>query len=435
MAHIVFTTYGSLGDLHPYLAVALKLQQRGHRTTIATGETYRAKIENLGIGFRAVRPDLPDFDAAPDIVARAMDMKTGGEYLVREMLMPHLRESFDDLTQATHDADVFVTHLVTFAAPLVAQKSKLRWISTVLAPISLASVYDPPTPPVFPAIANIYKSGLPAVRAWFWVMKAVSNRWFAHYYSLRDELGLPDSGHPFFGGGNSPGLVLALFSEVLASPQKDWPAQTKICGFPFFDARGELGLRTDLPTGDTNEASRLSPALEEFLTAGEAPIVFTLGSSAVMDAGRFYHESVEAAVKLKRRAILLAGNKANVPQPLPPGVVAFDYAPYSLLFPRAAAIVHQGGVGTTAQALRSGKPQLVMPYSHDQPDHAARIKRLGIGAQIPRTQYTSTRAAETLHKLLADNAVIQQAARIGAQVQSEDGAARAADEIEAFAKV
>jgi UDP:flavonoid glycosyltransferase YjiC (YdhE family) len=273
---------------------------------------------------------------------------------------------------------------------------------------------------------------LPAIRAWFWVMRTVSDSWFKPYYALEKELGLPARGNPFFGGGHSPERVLALFSEVLAAPQKDWPAQTRICGFPFFDARGELKLRTDLPSGDVNETSKLSPELEDFLQAGEPPIVFTLGSSAVMDAGRFYHESCEAVQKLRRRAILLAGREANVPQHLPAGVAAFDYAPYSLLFPRCAAIVHQGGVGTTAQALRSGRPQLVMPYSHDQPDHAARIQRLGVGASLPRTQYSATRAAAVLQKLLSDNTIEERAARVGAQVQSENGAARAADEIENF---
>lgn len=432
VAHIVFTTYGSLGDLHPYLAVALELQRRGHRATIATSERYREKIEALGLGFRPVRPDLPDFDEAPEIIAKVMDLKTGGEYLVREMLMPHLRDSFDDLTAATHDADVFVTHLVTFAAPLVAQKSKLPWISTVLAPISLLSIHDPPTPPIFPGIAKLYKLGLPAVRAWFWVMRTVTDRWFAPYYRLRDELGLPDRGNPFFSGGHSPDRVLALFSPVLAEPQADWPAQTVMCGFPFFDARGQFKYQSDLPSGDVDDVRQLSPELEAFLAAGEEPLVFTLGSSAVMDAGNFYRASCKAAVRLGRRAILLAGREANVPVPLPEGVAAFDYAPYSLLFPRCAAIVHQGGVGTTAQALRSGRPQLVMPYSHDQPDHAARIERLGSGLGLPRAKYSAGAAERVLRKILADDGMAERAAQIGERVRAEDGAGKAADEIEGF---
>ena len=429
------TTYGSLGDLHPFLAIALELQARGHRVTVATSETYRAKIETLGIGFRAVRPDLPNAEAAPEIVARVMDLKRGGEFLIRDMLMPHLRDSFHDLCVATEDADIFISHPVTFAAPLVAQTRKLNCVSTVLAPISLASIYDPPVPPIYPAIAQVYKLGLPAVRAWFWVMRTVSNRWFAPYHALREELGLPDRGHPFFEAAHSPQRVLALFSGALAAPQKDWPEQTRICGFPFFDGRGALQpflAETGLTAGDAADASQLAPELEQFLAGGEAPIVFTLGSSAVMDAGRFYHDSTEAALALGRRAILLAGHEANVPRDLPSSIVAFDYAPFSQLFPRCAAIVHQGGVGTTAQALRSGRPQLVMPYSHDQPDHAARIRRLGVGLELPRAHYSTASAFRLLERILGDPAMKARAAIIGDQVRSENGARAAADEIEAL---
>ncbi|HEX8550601.1 MAG TPA: glycosyltransferase [Abditibacteriaceae bacterium] len=435
---IVLTTFGSLGDLHPYLAIALELQRRDHYVTIATSELYRGKIEALGIGFHAMRPDLPDPETAPEIVARVMDLKTGGEYLVRELLMPHLRDSLEDLRAAARDADVFVTHPVTFAAPFAAQllqqqRPELRWVSTVLAPISLPSIYDPPTPPIYPAIAHLYKLGLPAIRSWFWTMRTVTNTWLAPYYALQQELGLPARGNPLLGGELSPERVLALFSSTLAAPQKDWPPQTRICGFSFFDARGALqpfAQNSLLASGD-EKSGKLSRELEVFLAQGEAPVVFTLGSSAVMDAGDFYHASAEAVRKLGRRAILLAGSQANVPDDLPPSVAAFDYAPYSALFPHCAAIVHQGGVGTTAQALRSGKPQLIMPYSHDQPDHAARIRRMGVGTSVPRASYSAATASGALQKILGDPEMAARAAHIGAIVRAENGAETAANEIEA----
>jgi UDP:flavonoid glycosyltransferase YjiC (YdhE family) len=144
---------------------------------------------------------------------------------------------------------------------------------------------------------------------------------------LRAEIGLPPTPEsPLFEGQYSPALVLALFSKSLADKQRDWPLQTVITGFPFYDQDGEAGMPSELL---------------RFLDAGPPPLVFTLGSSAVLDAGRFYHHSAIAAKLLGRRAVLLVGKETrNRPASLPEGVVAFDYAPFSELFPRAAAIVH-----------------------------------------------------------------------------------------------
>ncbi len=168
--------------------------------------------------------------------------------------------------------------------------------------------------------------------------------------------------------------------------------------------------------------------LIRFLDAGPLPLVFTLGSSAVVDAGPFYDHSATAAKLLGRRAVLLVGkDPRNRPATLPDGIVAFDYAPFSELFPRAAAIVHQGGIGTTAQAMRSGRPMLVMPYAHDQPDNAERVTRLGIARTIPRHRYTPGRATAELRHLLDNPVYCQRALEIGRQIQQEDGVGNACD--------
>ena len=170
-----------------------------------------------------------------------------------------------------------------------------------------------------------------------------------------------------------------------------------------------------------------------FLKASPPPIVFTLGSSAVMDAGAFYTHSAQAAVALGKRAILLIGrDPRNRPAtPLPDTILAAEYAPYSQLFPCASLIVHQGGVGTTGQAMRAGKPMLIMPYSHDQPDHAARVTRMGIGRTISRDRYTVESALRELRALLETPAYAQKAAQVGAQVSAENGVEAACDALEA----
>ena len=115
---------------------------------------------------------------------------------------------------------------------------------------------------------------------------------------------------------------------------------------------------------------------------------------------------------------------------LPDGIVAAEYAPFSELFPRAAAIVHQGGVGTTGQSMRAGRPVLVMPYSHDQPDNARRLVRLGMARTIQRGRYRADRAAVQLRELLDKPSYAERAAWVASQVREESGARTAADAIE-----
>ncbi|HVF10039.1 MAG TPA: nucleotide disphospho-sugar-binding domain-containing protein [Abditibacteriaceae bacterium] len=416
---IVLTTFGSLGDLHPYMAIALELQRRGHRPVIATSEIYRDKVTAAGLDFHAARPDLPPLTEAGDMIAKVMTAKTGPEYLFKNVLMPHLRESYQDLSEAVRGADLLVTHLITFAGPILAEQTGVPWVSTVLAPISLWSAHDPPVLPTAPEFAFLRALGPAFNRGLMQIGKHISAAWVAPVYRLRAELGLPRGPHPLFEGQHSPALVLALFSAALAAPQPDWPPQTRLTGFPFYDRLDRSGMASEVA---------------DFLDAGPPPIVFTLGSSAVFDAGSFFEASIAATQQLGQRAVLLIGDACNLsPGVLPAGIAAFDYAPYSEIFPRAAAIVHQGGVGTTGQAMRAGKPMLIMPYSHDQPDHAARITRLGSGRTLARHRYTATRAAASLRKLLNDPKYAKNAAALGRQVRAEDGARAAADAIEVLA--
>jgi UDP:flavonoid glycosyltransferase YjiC (YdhE family) len=177
----------------------------------------------------------------------------------------------------------------------------------------------------------------------------------------------------------------------------------------------------------------MNPGLEAFLEAGEAPIVFTLGSAAVFDPGAFFDESVKAALKLQRRAVLLVGPQPDrVPTaPLVDDAIGvFDCAPFSKLFPRAAAVVHQGGSGTTGQALRAGRPMLIVPFAHDQPDNALRAKKLGVSATIRRSQYAAATAADALRDLLGNPAAAARAGDIARIVAAENGSAVAADALE-----
>ena len=416
MARILLTTFGSLGDLHPYIALALELNRRGHEAMIGTSATYAEKIRALGIEFRAIRPDKPDHLAVPEFMKQIMDLRKGPERVIREYMMPVLRETYADTLAAAADADLLVSHALAFATPLVAEVMKLPWASVVLAPMSFFSVYDPPVLP--PALyLNVLRPFGPLVyRVLFLIARQSVRSWSRPVHDLRRELGLAPGPDPLFEGQHSPRLVLVLFSEFLARRQPDWPRNAVITGFPTYDLDGETGL---------------SAAIERYLQAGPAPIVFTLGSAAVMTPGAFFDASVAAAKMLGRRAILLIGKESGtVLSNLPEGIAAFDYAPFSALFPRAAAIVHHGGIGTTAQAMLSGRPMLVTPFAFDQPDNADRVMRLGIARSLPIRKYTAARAARELQPLLDDPAIERRAQEIAIRMRLEEGAARACDALE-----
>src|ERR1051326_9192257 len=142
---IVLSMFGSFGDVHPYIAIALELKARGHDPVIATSEIYREKMDAAGIRFHPIRPDMPSYDqpeVVADLVGRAMDPKTGGE-VVADMVVPHLHDIYEDLDAATDGIDLLVTHPLPLVGPIIAQRKRLNWISSVLAPASFLSVYDP----------------------------------------------------------------------------------------------------------------------------------------------------------------------------------------------------------------------------------------------------------------------------------------------------
>jgi UDP:flavonoid glycosyltransferase YjiC (YdhE family) len=168
------------------------------------------------------------------------------------------------------------------------------------------------------------------------------------------------------------------------------------------------------------------------MAAGEPPVVFTLGSAAVLAAGEFYEVSAQAAIRLGIRAVLLIGTdpRNQLKTALPESICVAEYAPYSMLFDRAAMVVHQGGVGTTAQCLRAGKPMLIMPFSHDQPDNARRMLRLKVGRVIQRGKYTPWRVARKLKTMLDAPLLVQRAESVAKQLASEDGVGTACDALE-----
>lgn len=417
---IILAAGGSLGDLHPFIALGRALQARGPQVEIASSVEYRPKIEAAGLTFREAGPSLArlETDLGMSLAEITEAVVADDLFLFRRILLPWLEPSVRQMVALATDADVVVGGTLTVGAAMAAELLQKPFVSILLQPALAMSAYDPPALPRAPWLAPADRGfGLWLNRMTLHLARAISVGLKRPLNAVRANLGLPPTDRNIlFDAHVGADLALGLYSPLLGRPQPDSPPGFTVTGYAPFDS-------------ETGGPAVMPPALEAFLAAGPAPLVFTLGSAAVNIPGGFYDESLKAARRLGRRAVLLVGPDGDLSVGDGADVLALAYAPFSSLFPRAAAVVHQGGVGTTQQALRAGRPQLVVPHLGDQFDNAARIVRLGCGATVGRGRYRADRVAAVLERLLADPAVAATATRLGVVAAQEDGAAVAAERI------
>lgn len=425
-AKVVLATFGSYGDLHPFMALALELQALGLRPVIATTAAYRDKIEREGIAFHAVRPAPEQVEQATGLGYAALAgavTRHSVEFILRTFVLPYLGEAFDDLSAVSADADLVVISSFAVAAQIAAEALRKPTLCVTLSPIAMMSEEDPPVLeqlPFLPELRRLF--GPTASRLVYGLGRRRLAAMNAEVDAARRAAGLPPgSGDAFLDAPYRADEVAALYSPLLAGLREHAPKPTHPAGFAFFDRDG--------PNGES-----LSAETEAFLIAGEAPLVFTLGSFAVLTAERFYEQAAAASRRLGRRAVLLVGRdaEADLRHRLgAPDILVLGYAPHSLLFPRAAVVIHHGGIGTTGQGLRSGAPQLVCPIFGDQPDNARRVRRLGVGAALPYRRFNVRRAANALAPLLNDRRIRSRAQEAAAVVSQENGARWLAEHIAA----
>jgi UDP:flavonoid glycosyltransferase YjiC (YdhE family) len=404
---ITLATFGTFGDLHPFLAIALALEERGYRSVIASWPDYAEKVAATGIAFHPVRPALAqigsDLGLDPSgLVRRAMQ---DNAFVYRDLTFPYLRAAYEDMLPALEGAALTLTSSLAFGARLAAEKLGIPQLGVVLQPIMFVSIHDPPVIGNVPWLGRLIARLSPAaMRLAFRALKASLARSAKPLHRLRAELGLPPAAvNPLFEGQFSAPGAIGLYSRLLGALQPDYPPGTSITGFAFYDEQ------------DTS----IDPELARFLTTGPPPIVFTLGTSAVQHSEDFYDVSLAAARRLGQRAVLVG---APVPRAQFSADLAMTpYTPYSQLFPHAAAVVHHGGIGTVAQALRAGRPQLVVPFLADQPDNAARLERLGVARVLARNRYHADEVAHELQLLLAGSHYAARAADAAGVIAQESG--------------
>jgi rhamnosyltransferase subunit B len=407
---------GSWGDLFPVIGLAKAAAARGHAVRIVTTGAYRSLVEEEGVSFAAAGPWFgpEEFAGDPAILDGRQGGYAGFLHLFRTVVFPNLISWVDDLRGALAGADLLVSHPTVLASPIAAELTGTRWVTFSVFPGLIPSERTLPSPsrwrpggrlgPVICRAAwgaarwNIRRSFDPQV-----------NRTRATYglAPVRDALFLPvGSGNPYLVGA-SPRVV-----EVAAS----WPPNVELTGFFAWD---------------TPRSYRPPTGLREFLEAGPAPILITLGASSAVDPQRFYPNAVTATRKLGQRALVLTG-------PTPKGVgldptsdtYVDRFAPLSQVAPGCLAAVHHGGIGTTVALLAAGLPQLIVPRGFDQPQTALRMSRLGVARTIPWGRASAPRLERGLARVLSTDAYRQRASAIAAALQQEHGLDNAIGAIE-----
>ena len=411
---IVLTSIGTAGDVNPFIALGYTLRERGHAVALLLNPYYEAQVRAAGLEFLPLgrREDLTRLADNRDLLHPRKGQKLVFELLVKPNI-PLVIEALE-AAHRVQPIDFLVYQHATIGARWVAARHAIPCALAALSPLAWMSAEDgsvyarSPLGPDSPRwLARLQMHAARPLLRWMLDRQLAPLRRRYGFAPLRDIF------LDHIRGGD---LNLGLWSPRLRPPAIDDPPRSRICGFTWFD-RGHNVADEDR-------------AVAAFLDAGDPPIVFTMGSTATMVAGDFYTIAASVCQKLGRRGMLLVGEPRNTPADLPVGVGVFGYAPYSQVLPRSAAIVHHGGVGTTAQALRCGKPTVIIPIVYDEFDNAARAARLGTSLTLARKSVSRETLLRTLVRVLQDTSFATRAQQLGAAVANEDGAVVAADAIE-----
>lgn len=399
---LLVSTFGSAGDVYPMLGLALALRGRGHEVTFATNPYFEEPVRRYGLPFEP----LGTVDEFRAVVGNPGLWKPRTGFRV---VFEGQRTGFRDQYALCERLRLpGVTNLFGFGALLAREKLGLPLVTVHLQPAVMWSNHEQPV------FAGIFGPRW-MKRSLYWLgMTAFAHPPVARVLDpWRAELGLPPMPR-VDRWWHSPDGVVGLFPDWFGPPQPDWPPNVVTTDFPLWNDGSDTGLPPDVAA---------------FLAAGEPPLVFTPGT-ANMHGRAFFAAAVDAAQRLGRRALFLTKFPEQIPASLPPGVMHAAYVPLDVLLPRAAAVVHHGGVGSVSQALAAGVPQLVMPLAHDQFDNLARVVKLGVGAGVGVRRFTGRRVAAVLSRLLGSADVANACRIVAARLTARDGLKRAAVAVE-----
>lgn len=392
---------GTGGDVYPSIGVARALVRRGHAVELFANPYFEQAASDAGVAFTGLgsRQKMLAAMRNPDVWKKKTGWRTLMQYLLDAI--PPIYEAIERRYEPGET--LVIAPFSAFGARIANEKLGVPLVNLHVEPYIIRSLNHQHGMIVNPRYLPIVRP-LRRMLLWAGDRFALDPILAPKTNAFRAELGLPPIRRICNGWFHSPDLAIGLFPDWYGRPQPDWPPQIRLTGFPLYDGAGD---------------AELSPEVERFLSEGEPPIVFTLGTPTGQGA-EFFRASAEACRLLGRRGMLVSPFPEQMPADPPPGVGVFGYVPFSKLLPRTVALVHHGGVGTIAQALRAGVPQLVRPLHFSHPDNAVRMVALGVGEMLKPKSYTPRKVAERLEHLTSSPDVARQTRRYADKVCRQD---------------
>lgn len=408
----LLASWGSSGDLHPFLALGRELRQRGHEVTMAGNPAWKADFIRLGIDFVEVGPAHTNAELFehPEVISTKNFGLDSLKILMAEGIAPMMDDGFRVLCELAPEHDALVAHHFFLPAGAAAEKAQIPWATISLAPSIIPSKYTLPAGQVMQPFTGAI-GRLANQAAWKFAKMMVRSHVDPMVNNQRTREGLAPIQDALF-DSVSPTLNLLLFSEQFCPRYPDYAETIQHAGFcPW------------------NPPYEPPAALVDFLAGGDKPWLFTLGSSVIANPGDFFTAAVEGLRGQKERAILLIGDKRNTPANVPDNVLVLDYAPYHWIMPRCRAVAHQCGMGTTAQALRSGIPTVACPYAFEQPHNAMCIEATGAGIYLAPRKRSAASLIKAMREV-SEGKIAQRARELGEKLRAENGPVRASELLE-----
>lgn len=421
--NIFIATYGSRGDVQPYIALGKGLQDAGHHVTLATSERFRNFVEEHGLKYGYMNDDLlsiidtdegremiENTNTLPQIIRRSFSM--------RKKLGPLQHSLLQDSWEAAKKsgADLIIFHPKAYGGPHFAEKLGVPVIMALPFPMIVPTAEYP----------NI---GFPDLKlGWYnrmtysfvnWLMGLSAGKYIqawraANHLPQQKKFDIIHTTN----GKDIP--VLHGFSKHVVPRPSDWPGTARTTGYWFLNKKDDWTP---------------PPELESFLKVGPPPIYIGFGSMAGRSPERLADIAIKALKKAGVRGIIATGWGGLKADVLPDTILQIDQAPHEYLFPRVAAVVHHGGAGTTAAGLRAGKPSIIVPFFGDQPFWGHRVHTLGAGSKpIPQKKLTVEKLATAIMNVSSNPDIKKAAKEIGEKIRHEDGIGNAIAFIEKTGK-
>lgn len=411
--HITILSYGTRGDVEPFLALSQALIRAGHNVRLAAPQAFESDAAEWGVDFVGFPGDLEQ-------LARSL-VQQAGLNIVRMItvmsrhVLPLAEPVLERARSACQDADVIVhAFLTTLVGHAEARRLGVPDISVQFFPVFAPTAEFPSV--VFPNLPFG-----PGYRRWSHRFTDAVYRYGSRLlYGIvrRRSRDLPPlGGWPFHQDGDRGSTpLLFAFSPNVVTPAADWGEHVEVTGYWL---------------SETSRGWEPPRDLLRFLEAGPPPVYVGFGSVRVRDEHRLVELTARALDNVGQRGVLSMWRHGG--KRLPPSLLAVGSVPHRWLFSRVSTVVHHGGAGTTGAGLRAGVPNVVVPFTADQAFWGARVRELGVGPQpIPAKRLTVERLTNALGEALADGSMRRRAEALGRKIQSEDGVARAVARIEAL---